>query len=70
MRDNDFIEGIHFYYDDSGLMVITEKYHFQRGFCCGNSCRHCPFNYENVANEKEKEFLRKRMRSNLTKNKN
>lgn len=69
MRDNDFIEGIHFYFDNSGLMVLTEKYHLQRGFCCGNSCRHCPFNYENVANENEKEFLRKRMRSNLTKNK-
>lgn len=68
MRDNDFIEGIHFYYDDSGLMVLTEKYHLQRGFCCGNGCRHCPYNYENVTNEKEKVFLRKKTGNNLTKN--
>jgi len=42
------IEGVHFYYDDSGLMVFTKVYHLEKGYCCGNGCRHCPFDFENV----------------------
>ena len=38
----EFIEGIH-YYLENGRVVLTEKYHLQRGQCCGNNCRHCPF---------------------------
>lgn len=41
-------EGIDFYFNEQGLMVLTEKYHLERGRCCGNGCRHCPYNYENV----------------------
>lgn len=68
MSEYHLIENVHFYYDETGLMVFTKEYHLQRGFCCGNGCRHCPYNYENVANEKEKEFLRKKISDNLTKN--
>ncbi|HTI11664.1 MAG TPA: DUF5522 domain-containing protein [Puia sp.] len=42
------IEGEDFYYNQEGLMVLTEKYHLDRGYCCGNGCLHCPFNYDNV----------------------
>jgi hypothetical protein len=59
MKGENFVEGIDFYFDKSGLMVFTEKYHLQRGYCCGNDCRHCPFNYENVADLKKKELLKK-----------
>jgi hypothetical protein len=38
----EFIENVHFYLDD-GKVVFTEKYHIERGFCCGKNCRHCPF---------------------------
>ena len=31
------------YYFEDGLLVMTEKYHLQRGYCCENKCRHCPF---------------------------
>ncbi|MCG9881787.1 MAG: DUF5522 domain-containing protein [Bacteroidia bacterium] len=24
-------------------MVFTEAFHLQRGYCCGNGCRHCPY---------------------------
>jgi hypothetical protein len=41
-------------------MVLTEKYHLERGFCCGNGCRHCPYNYENVRDAEKKAILRKR----------
>lgn len=59
MKNDGFIEEVHFYFDKSGLMVFTEKYHLQRGFCCGNGCRHCPYNYENVPDLKKRELLRK-----------
>lgn len=32
-----------YYIDDSGYYVFTEKYHLDRGYCCKNSCRHCPY---------------------------
>jgi len=32
-----------FYYDSEGRRVMTESYHKRRGSCCGNGCRHCPY---------------------------
>jgi hypothetical protein len=43
-----FIESIDFYFNEFNFIVFTEKYHLQRGFCCGNGCRHCPFLFEKV----------------------
>ena len=40
-------EGKHYYMED-GFMVFAEAYHLARGTCCGNSCRHCPFDHVNV----------------------
>ena len=40
-------ENLH-YYMEGGLMVLTEAYHLARGRCCGNACRHCPFDHVNV----------------------
>lgn len=40
------------YYLENGLMVFTERYHQRRGYCCGNGCRHCPYQFESVAPEK------------------
>jgi hypothetical protein len=31
-----------FYYEN-GNRVMTESYHRRRGSCCGNGCRHCPY---------------------------
>ena len=39
----DLKEGIHYYFNENGYMVFTEIYHKQRGYCCGNGCKHCPF---------------------------
>jgi hypothetical protein len=36
------------YYFENGLMIFTEAYHRKRGFCCGNRCRHCPYEHANV----------------------
>ena len=27
----------------SGLFTMTAEYHIQRGACCDNGCRHCPY---------------------------
>lgn len=36
------------YYMEEGYMVFTQAYHLARGSCCGNKCRHCPFDFVNV----------------------
>ena len=43
------IEGIDFYLNEKGLMVLTEKFHLDKGYCCGNGCLHCPYEYSGVA---------------------
>jgi hypothetical protein len=48
MSQHELIEGIHFYINKDGYIVLTEKYHLEKGSCCGMSCSHCPYNYENV----------------------
>lgn len=40
-------ENVH-YYMENGFMVFTQAYHSARGRCCGNACRHCPFDHANV----------------------
>ncbi|KAG0232089.1 hypothetical protein BGW42_008382 [Actinomortierella wolfii] len=38
-----------FYKDPkTGYSVMTELLHLDRGYCCGNRCRHCPYEYQNV----------------------
>jgi 23S rRNA (cytidine1920-2'-O)/16S rRNA (cytidine1409-2'-O)-methyltransferase len=36
------VEGRDYYFED-GLMVLTAEYLLDRGYCCGNGCRHCPY---------------------------
>lgn len=51
------IEQVDFYFNEQGLMVLTEKYHLDRGYCCGNGCLHCPFDYSNVPEPKRAHLL-------------
>lgn len=46
-----------FYYNEQGLIVFTAGYHVSRGYCCGNGCTHCPFEYINVPESKQTECL-------------
>jgi hypothetical protein len=32
-----------YFYEEDGKKVMTEEFHINRGFCCGNGCRHCPY---------------------------
>ncbi|KAF0242901.1 MAG: hypothetical protein FD136_1327 [Chitinophagaceae bacterium] len=51
------VESVDFYFDKDGFMVLTEKYHLDKGYCCGHGCRHCPFEYESVPEPKKSEML-------------
>ena len=41
----ELIEGIDFYFE-KGNFIFTEKYHKDRGYCCENNCRHCPYGFK------------------------
>ena len=41
LRDDEF-------YMEAGKFVLTERFLKRRGYCCGNGCRHCPFEHEQV----------------------
>ncbi len=41
LRDDEF-------YMEQGKFVLTEWFLWRRGYCCGNGCRHCPFEHEAV----------------------
>ena len=60
----ELIEGIHYYLNKEGLLVFTEQYHLERGYCCGQGCLHCPYNYEKVPEPKRTELLQARKKSN------
>jgi hypothetical protein len=38
----ELVEGID-YYVENGYTVFKEVYHLNRGYCCGNGCRYCPY---------------------------
>jgi len=40
------IEGVDYYVNEAGLYVFTEKYLRERGYCCKNACKHCPYGYK------------------------
>jgi hypothetical protein len=56
----ELIEGVHYYINENGYVVLTAKYLLDRGYCCGNGCLHCPFNYENVEEPRRSQLLEKR----------
>lgn len=59
----ELIEGIHYYINDTGYIVFTSQYHLERGYCCGNGCLHCPYNYENVPEPRRSDLLAKRSKN-------
>lgn len=42
-----------YYFNEEGLLVMTEAYHIKRGYCCGNACKHCPYDYKKAEYEDE-----------------
>jgi len=52
-QDSGLKLGEDFYYDELGRMVFTSQYLLKRGTCCGNGCKHCPFDHVNVPNKED-----------------
>ena len=40
MRD---LEKEKHYYLEDGYVIFTSIFLSERGYCCGNKCRHCPY---------------------------
>ena len=40
------MENEDYYFNEEGLMVFTEKYLKERGYCCANCCKHCPYGFK------------------------
>jgi hypothetical protein len=49
------VELVDYYYNEQGYIVLTESFHLKKGYCCGNGCRHCPYDHENVPEPKRSE---------------
>ena len=57
----EWTEGEDYYVNEAGLVVFTQKYLLERGYCCGNGCKHCPYNYEAVPEPKRSSLLKLRI---------
>lgn len=44
-----------YFYTENDRVVFTAEFHLNRGTCCGNFCRHCPFEPRHVKNNKIKQ---------------
>jgi hypothetical protein len=53
-------EGVDYYLNKKGLITFTAKYLLERGYCCGNGCKHCPYSYDAVPEPKRSDLLKRR----------
>jgi hypothetical protein len=58
------IQDVDFYFNEDGYVVLTEKYHLEKGFCCGNGCKHCPYDFEAVPEPKRSKLLENKAENN------
>lgn len=52
------------FYQEGGFIVFTAAYLLERGYCCGNGCRHCPYDYKAVPEPRRSQLLAARKSSN------
>lgn len=53
-------EGEDYYLNEQGLLTFTAKFLKDRGYCCGNGCKHCPYEYEAVPEPVRSQLLKSR----------
>ena len=49
-----------YYFNNDGLVVFTAQYLLDRGYCCGNGCVNCPYDYKAVPEPRRSMLLEKR----------
>jgi hypothetical protein len=54
------LPGEHYYYDEWGRMVFTARFLLERGYCCKNGCRHCPYGYGPEGKRRDEEQQQRR----------
>jgi hypothetical protein len=52
MEKKEFIKDVHYYLEE-GRVVFTALQHIERGHCCGNNCRHCPYEPKGIKGNKK-----------------
>lgn len=40
---DDLKPDIDYYMSPDGYRILTKKFLSERGYCCGNGCKHCPY---------------------------
>ena len=53
-------EGEDYYLNEQGPLTFTAKFLKDRGYCCGNGCKHCPYEYEAVPEPVRSQLLKSR----------
>jgi len=56
-------EGVDYNILSNGLLVFTAKYLSERGYCCGNGCINCPYEYVNVPEPARARLLQQRIKN-------
>jgi hypothetical protein len=56
--DKAMTENEDYYMLPDGRLVFTAAYLLKRGYCCGNGCLNCPFDYINVPEPEKTKLIR------------
>lgn len=56
-----------YYLNEKGHLVFTASFLKRRGYCCGNGCLHCPYDYEGVRDKNLQQQLKSKMARNSQK---
>ncbi|MEO5966702.1 MAG: DUF5522 domain-containing protein [Ferruginibacter sp.] len=51
-------------YDAGSFEPLSAEYLLDRGYCCGNGCKNCPFNYKMVPQPLRERLLKNRELNN------
>jgi len=57
-----------YYFNNDGYVVFTAKYLLERGYCCGNGCKNCPYDYKAVPEPKRSKLLEQRKKNESNNN--
>jgi len=62
------LEDDDYYFNSDGFVVLTSKYLLERGYCCGNGCKNCPYDYKAVSEPRRSLLLEQRKKNESTGN--
>lgn len=51
-------------YETGSFEPLSADYLLQRGYCCGNGCKNCPYEYKNVPQPLREQLLKNRKINN------